>query len=57
MILVGTCTCSFIGAAIAPGATTMYRVSGAQIMIGVGFGSVPLAYAIPSEVRSRRHHS
>lgn len=53
MILIGTCTCSFVGAAIAPGATSIYRVVGAQIMIGVGFGSVPLAYAIPSEVRWR----
>ena len=52
VILIGTCTVSFIGAAIAPNATDIYRVIGAQIMIGVGFAAVPLAYAIPSEVSS-----
>jgi len=49
-LLVVTCTISFIGAAIAPGATNIYRVIVAQILIGVGFAAVPLAYAIPSEV-------
>lgn len=49
-LLVATCTVSFIGAAIAPGAKDIYRVIVAQILIGVGFAAVPLAYAIPSEV-------
>lgn len=50
ILLVGTCTISFIGAAIAPGANNIYRVIVAQILIGFGFAAVPLAYAIPSEV-------
>lgn len=44
---------SFIGAAIAPGSKDIYRVIVAQILIGVGFAAVPLAYSIPSEVSSR----
>jgi hypothetical protein len=49
-LLIGTCTVSFIGAAIAPGSSNIYRVIVAQILIGFGFAAVPLAYAIPSEV-------
>lgn len=49
-----TCTVSFIGAAIAPGAKDIYRVIVAQVLIGVGFAAVPLAYSIPSEILPRR---
>lgn len=49
-LLIVTCTISFIGAAIAPGANDIYRVIVAQILVGFGFAAVPLAYAIPSEV-------
>ncbi|KAI6882843.1 hypothetical protein KC334_g16297, partial [Hortaea werneckii] len=46
-ILVGTCLLSFIGAAIAPDATHIGRVVAAQVLIGFGFASVPLAYLPP----------
>jgi MFS family permease len=49
-----TCTISFIGAAIAPTANSIYRVIVAQILIGAGFAAVPLSYAIPSEIVPRR---
>lgn len=49
-ILIGSCTVSFIGAAIAPGSKDIYRVIVAQVLIGFGFAAVPLAYSIPSEV-------
>ena len=44
----------FVGAAIAPTSANIHRVIGAQIMIGVGFATVPLAYSIPSEVFPRK---
>lgn len=50
IFLVGLCTVSFIGAAIAPGSGNIYRLIVAQILIGAGFAAVPLAYCIPSEV-------
>jgi MFS family permease len=53
-LLVGPCIISFIGAAIAPGSTTIFRVIGAQIMIGIGFATVPLAYCVPSEIVPRK---
>ncbi|KAI7089809.1 hypothetical protein KC340_g13036 [Hortaea werneckii] len=53
-ILVGTCLLSFVGAAIAPNATHIGRVVAAQILIGFGFASVPLAYCVPSEILPRR---
>ncbi|KAL3483021.1 major facilitator superfamily domain-containing protein [Aspergillus germanicus] len=53
-ILVGASTISFIGAAIAPGSEDIYRLIGAQIMIGIGFATVPLAYCIPSEILPRK---
>lgn len=55
ILLMATCTVSFIGAAIAPGANNIYRVIVAQILVGVGFAAVPLAYAIPSEVSYNSH--
>jgi MFS family permease len=45
---------SFIGAAIAPGSTNIYRLIGAQILIGFGFATVPLAYVVPSEILPRK---
>ncbi|KAM0791525.1 hypothetical protein ACM66B_005975 [Microbotryomycetes sp. NB124-2] len=53
-LLIGPCVIAFAGCAIAPGADTLIRVVGAQIMIGIGFAAVPLAYAIPSEILPRR---
>ena len=54
LLLVGSCAVSFIGACIAPGSSDIYRLIGATILIGVGFASVPLAYAVPSEITPRR---
>jgi MFS family permease len=45
---------SFIGAAIAPGSSNIYRLIVAQILIGFGFATVPLAYCVPSEILPRR---
>jgi MFS family permease len=53
-LLVGTSLISFIGAAIAPGSGDIYRLIVAQILIGFGFASVPLAYCVPSEILPRR---
>lgn len=53
-ILVFCAAISFIGCAIAPGASNIYRVIGAQIMAGFGFACIPLALSIPSEVLPRR---
>ncbi|KAK5049302.1 hypothetical protein LTR84_004231 [Exophiala bonariae] len=53
-ILIGSCMISFVGAAIAPGARSIYRLIVAQTLIGVGFASVPLAYCVPSEICPRR---
>ena len=54
LFLVGSSAVSFIGACIAPGSSSIYRLIGANILIGVGFASVPLAYAVPSEILPRR---
>jgi MFS family permease len=54
LLLVGSCAISFIGACIAPGSSSIYRLIGANILVGVGFASVPLAYAVPSEILPRR---
>ena len=53
-LLVGSSTISFIGAAIAPGSPDIYRLIGATILIGVGFSSVGLAFAVPSEILPRK---
>ena len=53
-ILVSTCVISFVGAAIAPGSTNIYRVIVSQILVGVGFAAVPLAYCVPSEILPRK---
>ncbi|KAK5325610.1 hypothetical protein LTR93_003830 [Exophiala xenobiotica] len=53
-LLVGSCAVSFVGACIAPGSSTIYRLIGANVLIGVGFASVPIAYAVPSEILPRR---
>jgi hypothetical protein len=54
LLLVCPAILSFIGSAIAPGSTTIYRVIGAQILIGFGFATVPLAYVVPSEILPRK---
>jgi MFS family permease len=54
ILLVGSSVISFIGAAIAPGSASIYRLIVAQILIGFGFASVPLAYCVPSEILPRR---
>ncbi|KAI5458796.1 putative siderophore iron transporter [Mariannaea sp. PMI_226] len=53
-LLVGCCTLSFIGAAIAPGSKDIYRLIASQTLIGFGFATVPLAYSVPSEIVPRR---
>jgi MFS family permease len=53
-LLVGSCAISFVGACIAPGSNSIYRLIGANVLVGVGFASVPLAYAVPSEILPRR---
>ena len=54
LILVGLTAVSFVGAAIAPGSNNIYRLIIAQILIGFGFSTVPLAYCIPSEILPRK---
>jgi MFS family permease len=54
LILVGSCLISFVGAAIAPGSSSIGRLIAAQTLIGVGFAAVPLAYTVPSEIVPRR---
>jgi MFS family permease len=54
LLLVGSAIVSFVGAAIAPGSGNIYRLIVAQILIGVGFASVSLAYAVPSEILPRK---
>ncbi|KAL7003904.1 hypothetical protein EMMF5_006555 [Cystobasidiomycetes sp. EMM_F5] len=54
VLLLVPCAISVIGCAIAPGASSIYRIIVAQMLIGFGFACVPLAYSIPSEVLPRR---
>lgn len=54
LLLVASSLVSFVGAAIAPGSANVYRVIVAQILIGIGFASVPLAYCVPSEILPRK---
>jgi MFS family permease len=53
-LLVGPSLISFISAAIAPGSSSIYRLIVAQILIGFGFATVPLAYCVPSEILPRK---
>jgi MFS family permease len=53
-LLVGPAVISFIGAAIAPGSRSIYRLIVAQILIGFGFATVPLAYCVPAEILPRK---
>lgn len=53
-LLVGPAVIAFVGAAIAPGSASIYRLIGAQILIGFGFATVPLAYCVPSEILPRK---
>ncbi|OGM40964.1 hypothetical protein ABOM_010480 [Aspergillus bombycis] len=52
--LVGPSIISFIGCAIAPGSTSIYRLIAAQVLIGFGFATVPLAYCVPSDILPRK---
>ena len=45
---------AFVGSAIAPGSNTIYRLIAAQVLIGIGCSSLPLGYAIPSEILPRK---
>lgn len=54
LILLGSCTISFIGAAIAPGSHGIYRLITAQVLIGFGFASTALAYCVPSEILPKK---
>lgn len=53
-ILVFSCTVALVGACIAPGSQDVYRLIAAQSLIGVGLASMPLTYAVPSEVMPRK---
>ncbi|KAJ5762326.1 uncharacterized protein N7511_005708 [Penicillium nucicola] len=53
-LLVGPAIISFIGCAIAPGSNSIFRLIAAQVLIGFGFATVPLAYCIPSEIIPRK---
>ena len=52
--MLGLIALSFIGAAIARGSHSVYRLIGAQILISFGFSAAPLGYAIPSEILPRK---
>ncbi|GAM88149.1 hypothetical protein ANO11243_061800 [Dothideomycetidae sp. 11243] len=54
LLLVVCCAISFIGACIAPSSNSVDRLIGSSVLIGVGFATVPLAYAVPSEILPRR---
>ena len=53
-LLVGSCLISMIGAAIAPGSKSIYRLIAAQTLIGFGFSGIPLTFVVPSEILPRR---
>lgn len=53
-ILVASCLLALIGSGIAPGSTDIYRLIGAQALLGVGMSAVPLSYVVPSEILPRR---
>jgi MFS family permease len=53
-LMVVPCLISFIGAAIAPGSTSINRLIIAQVLIGFGFSTVALAYSVPSEICPRK---
>jgi MFS family permease len=54
LLLVGTTVIAFVGAAIAPGSGNIYRLIAAQTLLGFGFASSALAYAVPSEILPRK---
>ncbi|KAK6837344.1 hypothetical protein RU639_001133 [Aspergillus parasiticus] len=54
LILVGSAVIAFVGSGIAPRSTSIYQLIGAQVLIGVGFATVPLAYSVPSEILPKR---
>lgn len=52
--MVGLTTIAFVGAAIAPGSQSIFRLMGASVMVGCGLGAGTLGYAVPSEIVPRR---
>lgn len=54
IVLVVTTILPCIGAAIIPGANSIERVIAGQVLIGFGLSSVPLAYAVPSEILPKK---
>ena len=53
-IIVGLQLIGVVGAAIAPGATSINRVIAAQVLLGFALVSVPLTGCIPSEILPRK---
>lgn len=53
-LLVVPAMISFVGAAIAPGSTSVSRVIAAQALMGIGFASTALEYSVPSEILPRK---
>ena len=53
-LMVGLTTIAFVGAAIAPGSASIFRLIGASVMVGCGLGAGTLGYAVPSEIVPRR---
>jgi MFS family permease len=53
-LLFSTTIVAFVGAAIAPGSKSIYSLIVAQTLLGFGFASSALAYAVPSEILPRK---
>lgn len=53
-LLLALCASALIGCGIAPGSQSMNRLIAAQVLIGLGFCSMPLGYAIPAEILPRK---
>jgi MFS family permease len=54
-ILILATVLGLIGSAIAPGSKDVYRLIGAQILIGFALVAAPLSYSVPSEIMPRRY--
>ncbi|KAF2008792.1 putative siderophore iron transporter [Aaosphaeria arxii CBS 175.79] len=53
-ILLGGCAMGVIGCAIVPGSKDIYRVIAGQTIVGFGYATTPLLYAIPSEILPKK---
>lgn len=53
-LIVGLQIIGVIGAAIAPGSSSIYRVIAAQTLLGFALVSYPLTNCIPSEILPRK---